>query len=207
MKRRVVGIFTSFILACAIFSISIYKGVNSRYAFSPQVLSTTSTPNDITIEYYMVYPGKIKPDSPLWFAKALRDKVQHTLTFNHMTQARLSLICADKRLLMAQELFEKGKPDLGMSTLVKGEKYLSMAVEHAKESKSMDKSLDFFEKAALASLKHREIIEENILPKTPDDLKPEVVKTEDYSKNTYKASRDILRNNGITAPKNPFDIE
>lgn len=206
MNKRVAAIFASLLLSCAIFTVSIYKGVTPNYAFSPQVLSeTTTSPQDININYQLIYPGKILPDNPLWVLKALRDKIEHTFTFNHEDQAALSLKCADKRLVMAKQLFEKGKPDLGMATLMKAEKYLDSAVSHAKEAEVPDNS--FFEAATLASLKHREVIEENILPKTPEDLKPEVVKTEDYSKNAYKSSRDVLQNQGLNAPDNPFDIE
>jgi hypothetical protein len=207
MRLRFVAILTSLILACAIFTVSIYKGVSPRYAFSPAVLSDTAVnPEDINIDYDLTYPGKILPDSPFWFAKAVRDRVIHLFTFDHQSQADLALTCADKRLQMAKAMFEKGKPDLGMTTLVKAEKYLADAVMHAKELDEGDNSA-FFEKTSLSSLKHREIIEENILPLAPEDLKPEIVKTTDYTKNSYKESRDVLRNNGISAPINPFDIE
>lgn len=205
MKKKVAPILASLLLACAIFSVSIYKGVTPNYAFSPQVLTPSPSPHDVEVDYELTYPGNISPDSPLWFAKALRDKIEHTLTTNPDNQAKLSLECADKRLVMARELFEKGKHDLGLATLIKAEKYLDMAVSHAKAHSVTD--TDFFEKAALSSLKHREIIEEHILPVAPDDLRPEVVKTGDYAKNTYKDSRDMLQNIGMAAPDNPFDIE
>lgn len=195
-------------MAIAIFSVSIIRGAIPNYAFSPQVLSdTVSSPSTIDIAYDLIYPGKILPDHPLWYAKAIRDMIVHAFTFSHMSQARLALKCADKRLQMAQELFKKGKPDLGVSTLERAEQYLAESVNHAKEEKENEESKDFLRTASLAALKHREIIEENILPLSPEDLKPMIIKTEDLSKISYTKTRDTLHSYGITAPTNPFELD
>ena len=46
---------------------------------------------------------------------------------------------------------------------------------------------------------------ENMLSIVPDDIKPEVIKAEDYSRNVYKECRDALQSQGVSAPENPFD--
>ena len=208
MRKRFAGILTSLLMAIAIFTVSIIRGVMPNYAFSPQVLSdTVDTPSTINIAYDLIYPGKILPDHPLWYVKAIRDKIVHSLTFNHMSRAKLALKCADKRLQMAQEMFKKGKPDLGVATLERAEQYLAESVDHAKEAESSEESKEFLRTASLASLKHREIIEENILPLSPEDLKPMIVKTEDLSKISYTKTRDTLHSYGITSPTNPFELD
>ena len=43
------------------------------------------------------------------------------------------------------------------------------------------------------------------MPRAPEDIKPGIVKSEDYAKNTYKSSRDALSSRGISPPKDPFN--
>ena len=50
-----------------------------------------------------------------------------------------------------------------------------------------------------------QIIEGKIIPLTPEDLKPDVNKAEDYAKNAYKSCRDGLNSKGIACPKDPFN--
>jgi hypothetical protein len=60
------------------------------------------------------------------------------------------------------------------------------------------------ERLAVASLKHWQIIE-SLMPLVPEDGKPFVSKTENYSKNTYRIARDILNSKGLPVPISPFD--
>lgn len=202
MKNRFAGIFLTLILALAILSVSLIKAVTTEYAYSPMVLSEVITlENKADIPYNLPYPGKIMPDSIFWYPKVIRDKIVHMFTFGSDNHVKLALSFADKRLMMSKQLMEKGKPDLCNETLLKGEGYLRHSLEHEKIGD------EYVEQIALSSLKHREMIEEEILPKAPEDLKPQIVKTLDYSKETYKKSREILNNRGLPIPHNPFDIE
>jgi len=44
-----------------------------------------------------------------------------------------------------------------------------------------------------------------LIPLVPDDGKPFVIKTEDYSKNSYKAAKEALNSRGLPAPIDPFN--
>lgn len=208
MRKYLYGV-TAFVLAFAILSVSVLRSTNvsSVYGFSatplPAVLQPTPMPE---IVYGLPYPGKILPDNWLWYFKAIRDKIQYKITTDRLKKAELSLLYSDKRLGASLTLMENKKPDLGVSVLTKGEKYLDIARsdEEIARRAGLD-THDFLIKLATASLRHRQIIEEKILPLTPEDLKPEVVKAEDYAKNSYKACRDSLNSQGITCPKDPFN--
>lgn len=141
------------------------------------------------------------PDNPLWYIKVIRDKLQYFLTFNSTKKAELSLLYADKRLQYAKNLFDEEKYDLGYETLMRSEKYLEQAFSDNLDDK------EFLEKLANASLKHREMIEQEIMPLAPEDLRPEINSTCDISRNSYIKSRDKLRSLGEEAPINPFDSE
>ena len=202
MKIKIVGIITTLFLAFTVLTVSVLKCASVPHAFSPMVLSETNSPTEeIQIDYVLAYPGKIMPDNLLWYVKALRDKIWYTVTLNPSKKAELNLLFADKRLSMAETLFKNNKPDLGLSTLTKAEKYLEKATPID------NKNPEYLNKLALASLKHREVIEKEILPISSEDLKPEVNKITSYSKETYIKARDLLRSIGLTPHLNPFEVE
>ena len=192
--------------AFAILSVSILESSSITYNFggipsASAVLGTQTT----NVNYQLPNAGTVLPDNPLWSLKALRDKIWYSITPSPLKKAELALLFSDKRLASAQTLFENKKPNIAISTLTKGEKYLetAMAEEQIAKSQGFDTSA-FLNTLALASLKHREVIE-SLMPLVPEDGKPLVVKTEDYSKNTYKEARDGLNSKGLLVPIDPFD--
>jgi hypothetical protein len=195
------------VVAVVILSVSVLQSSSISYALSIATPSPKSVLAKVSpeIDYTFAYPGKILPDSPLWSFKALRDKVWYSVTLNTLRKAELALLFSDKRLLVSKTLFENKKPDIALSTLSKGEKYLEIAVsqEGVARAKGID-TKDFLIKLASASLKHRQVIEE-MLSLVPEDGKPTVIKSLDYSKEAYKYSRDGLNSMGATSPINPFD--
>lgn len=205
--RKTLLSFAVFVAAFGILSVSVLQSASVSYVFatpvpreSPTLVSKTSL-----IDYELPYSGSVLPDSFFWNLKSLRDRVWYWITINPMRKAELALLFSDKRLVASESMFEIKKPDIGLSTLSKGEKYLEIATneEMVARNKGYDTS-EFLKKLSLASLKHRQIIEENIITNAPEDAKPTIVKIEDYAKNTYKSSRDALNSKGLPIPKNPF---
>lgn len=208
MARRVVAILSAVLLAVAILSISVLRVASINYAFNGPLASTlgeTTEGGVIDINYEFPYPGRILPDHPLWPIKALRDKTWAMLTLNSSRRAELLLLFADKRMASSRILFERGKPELAFSTLSKAEKYLQQAANLEMENRKKGTDTKrFLTQLANASLKHREVINE-ILMIAPEDAKPEIIKTENYSRDVYKNSRNILYSLGMPAPENPFN--
>jgi len=213
MFRQIVVVLATLTFALGILFTSVFRTASVRYVFS-------ETPNtsfqegqgvvlgeSIEIDYYFRYPGRILPDHPLWFLKALRDRVWLLLTTNPSRKAELKLLFADKRVVSAKILFERGKPELGVSTLTKAEKYLEEACNLEKENreKGLDTS-EFLSTLAKASLKHRQTIDE-ILKLAPEEAKPIVIRAQDYSKETYNKTRDALHEKGLPVPENPYDTD
>jgi hypothetical protein len=203
MKSKIAGATATIIIALLILSVSILKSASIKHAYSPMVLSEKVDSKAVhgSIDYLLSYPGKIHPDNPLWYIKVIRDKVWHILTFNQDKKAELNLLFADKRLNSARELFNKNKPDLGFSTLTKSSKYLEKAIP-----KDTDDAV-YLNKLATAALKHREVIEDEILPITPEDLRPNVIIISNYSKETYKKVRDLMLSKGLVPPEDVFDVK
>lgn len=95
-------------------------------------------PTPTPIPYVLPYPG-ILPDHPLWFIKAFRDRVITFLISSPVKKSEFSLAQADKRLSAGMALLKKGKEEVGVSTISKGENYLVLAVSQAKEAKIVGK--------------------------------------------------------------------
>lgn len=206
-KKYVLGLGV-FVLAIAILTISVMRSSSVSYAFA----TPTPSPNSSTqvktqdVNYNLPFPGSVLPGSPLWDIKALRDKVWYLTTPSPLKKAELALLFSDKRLSASVILLNSQKTDLSITTLSKGEKYLEIAAseEEAARKAGYDTS-HFLTQLALASLKHRQVIEEEIIPRSPESARPDVVKIEDYSKNSYKIARDALNSKGNPTPTDPFD--
>lgn len=207
MRKYLLGIAV-FAVGFGILSVSFLKSTVSPRAFSPSVLAASPdniVENKTQIDYFFAYPGKIMPDSPFWQIKALRDRALLFFSFRSSGKAEKTLLFADKRIQMAKALFERGKPDLGLTTLAKAEKYLELSSDYERKARDAgEDTASFLLTLTTASLKHREVIDE-IISIAPEDVRPEIIKLEEYSRNSYKASRDALNSKGIASPKSPFD--
>ena len=206
MTKKLLLISSVFAFAFAILSISILQSTSISYSFTTAIPeSSVLGAESSEINYQFPHQGRILPDNPLWVLKAARDRIWFLITSSHTRKAELALLFSDKRLMSGRTLLEKKKPDIAISTLTKGEKYLEIAVaeDTLARSQGFDTSM-FLSKLASASLKHREVLE-SLLPLVPEDAKPFVTKMEDYSKNSYKAARDVLYSRGLPIPISPFD--
>ena len=205
MLKKLLLVCGIFAFAFAILSVSILESSSVSYKFTSQVPGSSALEKDVQeIDYQFPNPGEILPDNPLWVLKAARDRIWYLITPSPLRRAELALLFSDKRLVASQILFENKKPNIAISTLTKGEKYLAVAVadEALARSEGFDTSA-FLNKLALASLKHREVIE-SLMPLVPEDGKPLVIETENYAENSYKAARDGLYSKGLPAPIDPF---
>lgn len=199
------------IFAFGILFTSVLRTAAVKYEFSdspdialegsPQVLGEEA----VDIDYYLPYPGRVLPDSPIWPLKALRDRVWLWITTNPSRSAELKLLFADKRMAMSKALFENGKAEIGFSTLTKATKYLEEASTQERENRKegVDTS-DFLERIAKASLKHAQVMEEIIMI-APEDAIPGVIASEDYAKKAYEDAKNALLELGLEPPENPFD--
>ena len=211
MLVRFVAVLLTILTAFSVLTISVLRAASVDYDYSksmPKVemlgIDSNKT-KEIEIEYYLPYPGKILQDNTFWFVKAIRDKIWLKLTFEPLRKMDLLLLLSDKRLAGSKVLVERQKAGIALSTLGKGEKYLEeAAMLEAKSRKDGVDTKSFLPKLATAALKHRQVIEE-LLVFAPEDLKPSIIKIEDYSKKVYKDAADAMNSLGMLGPKNPFD--
>jgi len=208
MWKKTLLVIATLAFAFGVLFVSVFRTASVKYDFNPlNPEETTTVLGDSTsqVDYYLPYPGKVLPDSPLWPLKAVRDKLWLLANTNPSREAELKLLFADKRLGGAEVLFEKGKPEIGLTTLTKAEKYLEEADDLEKSNRKMGINTDdFLVKIAKAALKHYEVTS-LILKVAPEGAKPTIVQSQDYSKNVYENARNTLLDKGITPPENPFN--
>ncbi|MBI3385845.1 hypothetical protein HY031_02040 [Candidatus Gottesmanbacteria bacterium] len=131
----------------------------------------TLTPTPTKVDYALPYPG-ILPDNPLYFLKAIRDRILDFLIVDPAKKAEFYVLQADKRLGMGAVLFEQGKAQLSEDTVSKGEKYLVQALGSAQSLKNSGKEIPGYllDRLTKSAAKHEEILKELVAKATGKDL-------------------------------------
>lgn len=156
-----------------------------------EVNSISSNPQGATksaekIEYALPYPG-ILPDNPLYFLKALRDRIIGFLITDQLKKAEFNLLTSDKRIYAALLLSEKGKDQMTVDTLSKSNNYFHNALSSTDEAKKVGKNADIvLHNLELSVQKHKEallMIEKKIGKKFDAQLQYESGRLEGFEKN------------------------
>jgi len=206
MWTKVLVFISTLFVAFAILFASVLRTASVRYNVSDgENNQITSSSDGIKIDYSLPFPGRVLPDNPLWFLKALRDRIWISVTTNSTRKVELQLLFADKRIGSAQILVQKGKIQEGFSTLTKAEKYLESASldEESIRRRGTD-TTELLNRLTKASLKHYQIMQE-FLQILPDDVKPLVIEMQEYPKKTYERGRNGLLEKGEKVPENPYE--
>ncbi len=184
MKKLI--FFTFFILSLLIFK--------SNVLFAQQPTDSTNSAQTVTqVEYTLPYPGLL-PDSPLYFLKAIRDRIVGFLISDPLKKTEFDLLQADKRLNEGIFLFKKGesKYNLAESTISKGENYFNKALGELNQAKRQGEAIsDIAPRLYKSSLKHQEIIK-NLIDKTKGDLKQKLIGQEKRVENFQREVKNII---------------
>jgi hypothetical protein len=126
------------------------------------------------VVYQLPYPG-ILPDHLLYPIKTVRDWVVVFFNRDPFKKADVYLLNSDKKAAMALALLKKGKYQLAITTLSKGEKYFLKIPTLLKEAKKqgVTPSTELIEKLKTANLKHKEVIDE-VLKEGPKGFIPQI---------------------------------
>jgi hypothetical protein len=120
--------------------------------------NATSEAKFINVSYDLPFPG-ILPDNPLYFLKALRDNLMKYLIADPLKKAEYDLLMADKRLVSAESLVDKGNYQLAITTLSKSGNYFDEAIQlAAKAKREKENPSDILNRLFIASQKHQLVI-------------------------------------------------
>lgn len=204
MKIKLIVFLLTFLFAGGILLISLFSSSSLQYEFkleSEGVSSATSLPS---ISYHLPFPGRVQPTSLLWPLKAARDKLVLELTFDKLEKAKLSLLMADKRLVSARILVEQEKYEEAAEVFKKSQMYLNYSYQLTQQADRDGERVSFAFVLALASLKHREVLEKSII-QFPEDARPVINEIMDVSKQVFEKISQLLNESGAKVPINPFD--
>lgn len=193
MKQKYIFV-SQFFLGFLVLGVSIFSTSSVKYVFS-QAPYPSHAPRAIAQIDYEILDPAITPDSILWPIQAIIDRTEFS--------GEDLLENADTRLFSGRNMVNKGETERGFVVLEKAEQYLLKswgAVYLLPQSNKRDEEVY---KMALASLKHRQVLEET-LAMSPDDGRAVVIKMMDYSKLVYERAEAELLIRGITPPVNPF---
>lgn len=119
----------AFSLLVFLFSLSSLS--SKIYAAAEDLSASSSSKSEVN--YELPYPGLL-PDNPLYFLRAVRDRVVSFLIADPKKKAEFNLLQADKRLNAGIYLFDKNKVDLSISTISKAENYFEEALQKTREA-------------------------------------------------------------------------
>jgi len=175
-----------------VLAVLIFAWVILFISFGKTLASTTppALPTPASVDYFLAYPG-ILPGNFLYPLKMVRDRIWLFLTPDPLQKAQTLLLFADKRLGAGKALIEKGKEDLGITTLSKAEKYLEKALIQGKIAKQKgEDTTTFFNTLEKASQKHQEVLEE-IKEKLSEEGKKALEEVIKYPKRIYKEAQEL----------------
>lgn len=130
-------------------------------------------------------PG-LTPDSPFYFLKIWKEKIQLFFTFGEENKAKQHLHLADVRLAEYQKMVEKGKTEIAQKTLEKYEKQLDHALEKAGEAERKGEDVEKLKETISEKiLKHQEVLR-GVLEKVPEQAKEGIEKAIEASKKGYQ---------------------
>jgi hypothetical protein len=181
MKRRALLLLPTFFAAFVILFFSVYSASAIEYNFSaPAVVS--SSPQAKPLD----------PSHPLWIAKIVKDRARVLMTTDKQQKAVELLALGDDRLFRSVSLFEHNKPEMGMTMLIKAEKYLELGANEEKVLRnSGENTLLLLDKVIKTSNHHKAMID-HIMKFCPEDACPLICKTGDYSKQILQDSNVAL---------------
>lgn len=185
MKK--IGLVFVFLLF-ALFFITINV---SNLSYAQETQSTGSAVEQIN--YELAYPG-ILPDSPLYFLKAIRDRLISILINDSLKKAEFDLLTSDKKANAAWYLASKGgKTSLVVDTFSKSNNYFSEGIGMAQESKRMGRDVSMvLQNMRQAVEKHQEVLkklQEKLPISVGQQLLAEEKRLSDFEKSVKELSK------------------
>lgn len=156
--RSVMFVFA--FLALTLFSLPHFVFADHDLTAEPheEEKSATTAVAMTKVEYELAYPG-ILPDSPLYFLKAIRDRIVGSLVSDPLKKAEYLLLTSDKRFYAGIFLVDKNKDELALSTISKGNNYFEEAISKLTQAQKDKKDTNpMLNKMLTAGKKHIEVL-------------------------------------------------
>lgn len=155
-------IFLKFIFYMMIQSYDLKRSIAILVLAAMFLMGSASLVFGQTDKFQLPDPGT-DPDSPLYFLKSWKERIQTFFSFGAENKAKQYLHLAGVRLAEYQRMMEKGKADIAERTLAKYEDQLGRALEKLEELKTRgDDVKELTDQLKGATEKHLEVLQENL---------------------------------------------
>jgi len=141
----------------------------------------------------------ILPDSSFYFLVGIYEKLQDIFSIGDERKAALYLKLADKRIVQAEKMANKGKIDLAMKFLEKYQDLINRAQEKMAAKKDKKSVKKLLEKAELSTQKHQAVLE-RVKEKVPSQAQQGIDRAIESSQ---KGHQEILELQG-ESQQQPF---
>ncbi len=148
INYKILFIFSVLILGSFVIFVSAIRMSHSE--FLPKNLTIHHNLRNNVDDYYKLnqsdyyFPNPvILPNNPFYWGYMIRDKFKTLTVVNDKKRIELLINLADTRLISGKILILEGDTQLGVSTILKAEKYLQKAVVLHKKMAQKDPQLDY----------------------------------------------------------------
>lgn len=159
------------IISFFVLTVAIPSSVFAKDAITAPVENTKTNPDivisdntDATVSaspqpvnYELAYPGML-PDNPLYFLKMIRDKIIKLLINDPYKKVEFDVLNSEKRTYAAKFLVEKGKSDLAIDTISKGNNYFAEGITEITKTKKTTRMLPLLDRMRMVLQKNTEVI-------------------------------------------------
>lgn len=121
------------------------------------------------------YNPTLLPDSPFYFLKTWWEGIQELLTTNPVSKADLYLKLANKRMVEAEKLMEKGKVDLAKKLINQYQERIEKAIQKTEQAKGEGKDVsEIVAKLTANSVRQQEVLAK-VYDKVPEQAKDTIL--------------------------------
>lgn len=154
--------------------------------------NTSDSSASAKVEYTLPYPG-VLPDNPVYFLKAIRDRLVSYLINDPLKKAEFNLLTSDKKANAALYLADQKKYDLSITSFSKSTNYFIEGVGKLDEAITLGKDgSTVLQHMKLAVEKHQEVLQ-SIGERAPKNLKPGI----DYEAKRLVGISDAVKSLGL----------
>ncbi len=134
----------------------------------------------------------ILPDSPLYLAERLKEKISLTFTFDQKAKAEKLFNYAEERLAEAEALLTKQKPKLTEETLGRYENFLIRGQDALQKAEASGEQVAQLKELQTEAAIRQQAVLQNIYERIPEDGKAGVLKAMNTSHTVFLLASQTL---------------
>lgn len=141
-------------------------------------------------------PG-LTPDSPFYFLEIISEEIITFFTFGDIKKAERYVTLAAERLVEAQVIAGKGKPELVEKTLQRYKNQLNNSIIKAEKAQTKGENIEeVMTRVSEVTSRHLEVLAE-VYEKVPEQAKPAIENAMEVSLKGYKKAVEVLKEKGV----------